>query len=264
MRAGWTTYGLVRNAEARPALKAAEIISVLGSADDKQFVSKLADPARVFAFDVIVSLTEQMMDYVPHFNNTIDLFRVLSTVAHSQGVRPLVLYTSGCKDYGMTGLHGSEGLTPHTEESPLNPPPMLASRSTHAVKIFDHSDLFDAVLLRPTTIYGYSSSFYGPIFDIAAKAAEKGVLEIAADPRGIMHGTHVDDCAEAYVAIAEAERDLVKGKSYNISGHRYETLEEIANALVKEYKIADGVRFLPVPENQQPDWSQLVFGFSQW
>lgn len=264
VRAGWITWGLVRNAETRPALRAEEIIAVLGSADDKHFVSKLDNQNRVFVFDVIVSVTEQNIDYAAHFNNTIELLRTLGNVANRHGVRPLVLFTSGCKDYGMTGLHGSEGLAPHTEESALKPPPSLADRASHAVKVFDHTDLFDAVLLRPTSVYGYSSSYYGQIFDLAAKAAEKGVLEIAADPRTIMHATHVDDCAEAYVAIAEADREVVKGQCYNISGDRYETLEEVANGLIKEYNIADGVKFLPVQEERELDSLQLVLGFSQW
>ena len=264
VRAGWNTWGLVRNAETRPALRAEEIIAVLGSADDKNFVSKLDNQNRIFVFDVIVSVTEQNIDYASHFNNTIELFRVLATMANRHGVRPLVLFTSGCKDYGMTGLYGSEGLAPHTEASALKPPLFLADRASHAVKVFDHTDLFDAVLLRPTSVYGYSSSYYGQIFDLAAKAAEKGVLEISADRKTIMHGTHVDDCAEAYVGIAEADREVVNGQCYNISGDRYETLEEVVNALIKEYNIAGGAKFLPVQEERELDWLQLVLGFSQW
>lgn len=262
VRAGWTTYGLVRNAETRTSLKAEEIISVLGSAGDKEFVSRLAKQDRTF--HVIVSTTEQIMDYVPHYNDSINLLRAVAIASNRNGVRPLVMFTSGCKDYGMTGLHGSEGLEPHTEESPLNPPPFAVDRAFNAIKIHDHMDLFDGVLLRPTTLYGLSSSFYGPIFDTAARAAEKGVLELTADPKSIMHGTHVDDCAEAYVAIAEADRDMVKGQCYNISGHRYETLEEVANALVGEYKIAGGVKFLPAPEKKGVDIVQMLCGFSQW
>ena len=264
VRAGWTTWGLVRNAETRPALRAEEIIAVLGSADDKNFVSKLDNQNRVFVFDVIVSVTEQKIDYASHFNNTIELLRVLATIANRHGVRPLVLFTSGCKDYGMTRWHGSQGLAPHTEESALKPPPFLADRASHAVKVFDHADLFDAVLLRPTSVYGYSSSHYGQMFDLAAKAAVNGILEIPADQKTIMHAIHVDDCAEAYVTIAEANREVVKGQCYNISGDRYETLEEVANALVKEYKIAYGVMFPHVWVEKKFDSLQPVLGFSQW
>ena len=263
VRAGWITYGLVRNPETRLSLRADEIISILGSAGDQAFVERSAHQTR-FIFDVIVSCTEQIMDYVPHFNDTIALLRALATASNKVGIRPLVLFTSGCKDYGMTGLDGSENLSPHTEESPLRAPPVLAGRATHATKIFEHRDLFDAVVVRPTTLYGLSGSFYGPIFDVATKAAERGVLELAADPKTIMHGTHIDDCAEAYVAIAEAGRTTVKGQCYNISGRRYETLEEVANALVEEYKIAGGVQYLPEKGKTRIDVVQMLIGFSQW
>ena len=263
VRAGWTTYGLVRNAQARTSLAADEIISVLGSAADPDFIERLRRQERTF--DVIVCTTEQILDYVPHYNDTITLLRALSAASTEAGIRPLVLFTSGCKDYGMTALDGAEDLSPHTEQSPVNPPPFAMQRATHAVKIFDHDDLFDAVLLRPTTVYGLSGSFYGPLLQMTAEAADKGVLELTADPRSIMHGTHVDDCAEAYVAIAShIDRNVVKGRCYNISGHRYETLSEVANALVNEYKIAGGVKYTAVEDKTDIDVVQMLTGFSQW
>ena len=164
----------------------------------------------------------------------------------------------------MTKLHGFQALAPHTEESALKPPPFPADRASHAVKVFNHADFFDAVLLRPTSVYGYSSRQYGQMFNLAAKAAVKGILEIAADRNTIMPATHVDDCAEAYVAIAEADREVVKGQCHNISGDRYETLEEVVNALVKEVQIAGGVKFLFPWVETQPDSLQTVLGFSQW
>ena len=264
VRAGWITYGLVRNQETRASLRADEITSILGSASDKAFVERSANQTK-FIFDVMVSCTEQTLDYVPHFNDTIALLRALAQASNKVGIRPLVLFTSGCKDYGTTGLDGSEGLAPHTEESLNNAPPVLVARATHALKIFDHTDLFDAVLIRPTTLYGLSSSFYGPIFDVATKAAETGVLELTGDLKSIMHGTHVDDCAEAYVAIAEhGDRNVVKSQCYNISGGRYETLEEVAKALVEDYKIEGGVKFLPEKQKTGVDVVQMLIGFSQW
>ena len=263
VRAGWTTYGLVRNAQTRTYLAADEIISVLGSADDSDFIQRLQAQERTF--DVIVSTTEQILDYIPHYNDTIAMIRALSTASNKAGIRPLVLFTSGCKDYGMTSLDGAKSLSPHTEQSSINPPPFAIQRATHAVKVFDNDDLFDAVLLRPTTVYGLSGSFYGPLLEIAAKAAKDGVLELAADPRSILHGTHVDDCAEAYVAIAAHEdRNVVRGQCYNISGHRYETLSEVANALVQEYKIAGGLKYKGVEENVGIDVVQMLIGFPQW
>jgi hypothetical protein len=56
-----------------------------------------------------------------------------------------VLFTSGCKDYGPGLLKNDPYLSPHTELSPLNPPPSLANRANHAIKTLKNRDLFDAV-----------------------------------------------------------------------------------------------------------------------
>lgn len=261
VRAGWTTYGLVRNPQMLIDLAADEIIPILGSPADLTFLERLRLSTKTF--DVIVSTTEQLFDYVPHYNDIISLLRTLSKTSNDSGVRPLVLFTSGCKDYGTTDLHGSPNLSPHTESSPLQPQPMLFYRAANAVKIFDHSDLFDAVLLRPTPLYGFSSSYYGPLFDVATRAAEGGILELPSNPRSILHGAHVDDCAEAYVAIAEHPQ-VVKGQCYNISGHRYETLEEVTKALVKEYDIRGEVKFVSAEDSGLPLLVHGLIGASQW
>ncbi|TAQ88207.1 hypothetical protein B7494_g3450 [Chlorociboria aeruginascens] len=267
VRAGWTTYGLVRRESAILPLAADEIIALLGSPADTGFLTSLNE--RNVVFDVIVSTTEQIMDYIPHYNEIISLLRTISRTNNATGLRPLVLFTSGCKDYGMMDkLADSEDLQPHTEESPLKPPSWAANRANYAAKIFENSDLFDSILLRPTNVYGLSSSFYSTFFKMGAEANIKGVLELTEDPRTILHAMHVDDCAEAYVALAEhPERSVVKGQSYNISGYRYETLDEIARALVKEYDIKGGVKYLPVeetPSSSEKLMMKVLIGFSQW
>lgn len=252
VRAGWKTYGLVRNVQTMSSLAADEIIPVLGSPADLAFLEKLYPYTQTL--DVVVSATEQIFDYLPDCEDAITLLRTLSKTSNDAGGRPLILFTSDCKDYGSTGHHGSPDLSPHTESSPLQPPTFVSDPAKYAIKILEHSDLFDAVVLRPTPIYG---------LDVAAKAAREGILELPADPRSIMHGAHVDDCAETYVAIAEHPH-VVKGQCYNVSGHRYETLCELANALVKEYDNRDGVKFVSAEGSKMPMLVQMVIGSSQW
>ncbi|CAI7570470.1 unnamed protein product [Penicillium palitans] len=155
------------------------------------------------------------------------------------------MFTSGCKDYGMTGRADSEDLAPHTEASPLNPPAVVAERCLASPKIFEYPHAFDAVILRPTTVFGRSGSYYGPFFELAQLAKETATpLILPADPRSIVHGTHVDDCANA----------------------RYETLDEIAEVLVEEYGLEKGIVYDP-PQNKpvdQFDIVQFLTGFSQW
>lgn len=259
VRAGWTTFGLVRKQTALEALAAEEIEPVLGSPSDLSFTPSLP------ALDVIVSVTEDLANYVPHFQDVMNLIRTLATTSSQAGKRPLVLFTSGCKDYGMTGLHGSAGLAPHTEDSPINVPPMLRARAENAPSVFEYVDLFDGVVLRPTTIFGLGGSYYGALFDFAAQAVEDGALVFSAPRTAIMHGLHVDDCAEAYIALAEyPDRKAVAGQFFNVSGRRYETLEEVANALAREYEIPGGVKFVDPTPSDPIEMDNMVINFPQW
>ncbi|KAM6535752.1 hypothetical protein FALCPG4_005293 [Fusarium falciforme] len=267
VRAGWQTFGLIRRPEAAEELILSEAIPVIGSFTDLTFLQTLFE--QVNTFDVIVSCTEKIPGYAAHFEEVVTCVRALAKESNQNGIRPLVLWSSGCKDYGTTGLHGSPGLAPHVENSPLNAPEILKERTTNCLKIFDDVDLFDAAVIRPTSVFGYSSSYYGAIFDYVADQKREGTetLRIPGDPNSIMHATHVDDCAEAYVALAEhSDRSAVAGQAFNISGYRYETLKEVATSFAKEYGFKNGVEFVPASEAEPsfPPLLHLVFSFSQW
>lgn len=200
----------------------------------------------------------------------ITLLRTLAIASNAAGIRPLVIFTSGCKDYGsMPLLSDTQTLTPHTEEIPLNAPPFAVSRAAYSIKTFENNDVFDTIVLRPTSVYGLSGSYYGTFFKTAAEAVQKGTaLEITENPNTMLHALHVDDCGEAYVALAEhPDRDVVKRQVFNISSHRYETLSEIAEKLAEEYGIAGGVKWVQkYDEGEDPALNpeRMVMGFSQW
>ncbi|KAK5045868.1 hypothetical protein LTR84_008961 [Exophiala bonariae] len=265
---GWQTYGLIRDARHAPGLLRDEIIPVIGSAADTSFVATLP------AIDVVASTTEDISNYVGHFEDSIKLFKAIAaryrTVKEknesSARARPLVIFTSGCKDYGTTAYDGHADLQPHTEESPLNGPPQLALRTKHSQRIFDHSADFDAVLTRPTTFYGRTGTYYAPIFTLAQQAVDAGLAELTlpSDPRSVMHGTHGDDVAAAYVAIATSERAVVTGQVFNISSHRYETAAEVGREIEKSYGLK--VKWAGFPSLDAPgvDFVDWLFGFSQW
>jgi nucleoside-diphosphate-sugar epimerase len=257
--AGWTTYGLIRSQKSASSLLRNEVIPVIGSATDPSFLSTLP------AFDVVVSTTEDINNYLPHFNDTVSLLKIIAKRANK---KLLVLFTSGCKDYGTTAKHGEAGLAPHTEENPPNPPKLVANRTKHSITIFDHKDEFDAVLLRPTTLYGYSGSYYAPFFIMAqqARSSGTGTLTINGHPNAILHGTHVDDVAAAYLAIALAPRAEVAGQTYNISSHRYETLEEIRDVMEKSYGVKIAFKEPEKGERKEDkkDFLSYLIDFPQW
>lgn len=269
VRAGWKVFGLVRRPEATLELELGEVIPIVGKLDDLSWVeSRLYTQSKTF--DVIVNCLESFPDYETLFQQLITLIVELAQTSNENGVRPLLLWSSGCKDYGLTPLHGEPGLAPHTEESPLKPPAEpIKQRAETSLRIYEHKDLFDGVILRPTSVYGYTSSYYGTMMDYAAQQAASGepALRIPVKPNVPMHAAHVDDCAEAYVALAEhKDRPAVAGQAFNISAFRYETVEEICTALAQEYGFSEGVRFLKAEEAGEwfPQSLLFAFNFPQW
>lgn len=262
-KAGWKTYGLIRRETAAHDLWTHEVIPVIGSAADPSFVDNLPP------IDVIAATTEDLTNYKDHFNDNVYMFKLIAEhnrEADGTTVKPLVIFTSGCKDYGTSLRHGDPGLEPQTENSPLNPLPPIRVRCEASVTIFDHEDTFDAVLTRPTTLYGSTMTYYAPLFDAAMQAAatESKELTLKTDPNSILHGTHVFDVANAYVTIASSPREKVAGQAFNISSHRYETAREVVGAIGRSYGI--NVQFL----GRQPfskdsiDFLQFLVDVPQW
>ncbi len=262
--AGWTTYGLMRSDRHVADLIKEEIHPLIGSpADPSAFVKEL--PSVV---DVIATCSEDIQNYDAHFNDVLALVRQLSqsTLNASGGkTKTLVLFSSGCKDYGTTLKHGEDGLVPHTEDSPLHPPSLLTRRTRAALSMFEYKESFDCVVTRPTTLYGRSGSFYSIFFLQAEKAKKEsqGVWTVEGYPNSIIHGTHVDDVASAYLALATAPREVVAGHAYNIASHRYQTVEELISVVQRNHDVM--IKLVnPKPLDDTVINDDFFFNFSQW
>ncbi|KGT95632.1 epimerase [Erwinia typographi] len=231
-RAGWKTYGLIRNEKDARNLALNEIHPVIGSPANLTFLEQTDG----VVFDVIISNTEDRNDMAGHLKHVNAMIEKIAGISQSAGVRPLVMFTSGCKDYGMMDKkHGDEGLAPHTESSPMNTPAPLLPRELYGTYLLKQKNPdYDAVVLRPTIVYGHSSSHYGPLFELASRSDK--TLRLVADPNAVMHSLHVDDCAKAYVMLAEyANREKIVQQAYNISNQQYETARQIGEALARSY-----------------------------
>ncbi|KFH42238.1 UDP-arabinose 4-epimerase-like protein [Hapsidospora chrysogenum ATCC 11550] len=270
VRAGWRVFGLVRRPEAATELALSEVIPVIGTLDggDLHWVDGLLEQAKTL--DVIVNCLELFPEYAKIYDKIMGLVLRLANASSRHGVRSLLMWSSGCKDYGLSPLHGDPSLVPQTEDTPLNPvAEPIRQRIQTSLAIFKHKDVLDGVVLRPTSVYGYSSSYYGALMDYAAAEATKGepALRIPVNPNVPMHATHIDDCAEAYVALAEHEdRAAIAGASFNISAHRYETVREVCDALAAEYCFPAGIEF--ITEEEAGDWFpkslHFALNFPQW
>ncbi|KAI1282876.1 hypothetical protein F5Y07DRAFT_199893 [Xylaria sp. FL0933] len=269
-RAGWDVYGLVRRAEAADTLRAEEITPIIGTISaDLAFADEFLAQPSTRPFDVVVSSTEHI-PFREHWEHILALLVKVASHARQRGAaKPLVLMSSGCKDYGMTGRHGDPELAPHTEDSPLRPAEILEGRTYCTLKVFEHADLFDGAVLRPTPLYGYGGSYYGVIFEALRRASadDGSPVNVPGHPDTIYHGCHVDDCAEAYVALAtHPVRAEVSGECFNVSAYRYETVSDIMAAVSAEYGIRGGINITPLAEVKRLEMHLLepILGYSQW
>ncbi|KAL8742206.1 MAG: hypothetical protein Q9184_008290, partial [Pyrenodesmia sp. 2 TL-2023] len=301
-------YGLIRRPSSARALALQETIPIVSSlSSNPPAAVTQAILAHSRTWDVIVVCTEPSQSdpvaQARHWHDVLALARGLAKASTSippsagtggggkQAVTPLVLWSSGCKDYGTTELHGALGLKSHTESAPLNPPDVVRCRmegALRALKIAGTTEEdgksagFDVAVVRASPVCGYSGSYYGLALEYAAAAFAastttetdngKKVLKFTADADTIMHGVHVDDCADAYVALArtalfdigthsldegsgngstpKSGRPAIAGQVFNISGRRYETLAEVGAALAAGYGFT-GTQF-GVPPDQIP------------
>src|SRR4051794_27203120 len=106
-RAGWRTFGLIRRLDDADDLAEHEIHPIIGTPDDLSFLDQTGDAV----FDVVVSNTEDRTNHAGHFVLVRAMLDEIGRRSVAAGVRPLAMFTSGCKDYGkMDQGHGDPGL----------------------------------------------------------------------------------------------------------------------------------------------------------
>lgn len=231
--AGWKTYGMVRDPMAAERLSRAEIVPLIADVLDlSQFTA-----AREERFDVIVSTTEDRTDPEKHYAGVRQMLNHLTrSEAGANARRPLVMFTSGSKDYGdMAEGDGDAGLRPHTEESPIAPHPFAAARALISQSLLQQGgEGYDVTVVRPALLHGRASGLLRILFEFAAES--RVALVLNARPNAIMHSVHVGDCAAAYVALAEhPARANIIGQAFNVAPAEYETSEQTASALAESY-----------------------------
>ena len=81
-----------------------------------------------------------------------------------KAVIPLVLWSSGCKDYRVTKLYGDPDLQPHTDSSLSNPPEIVRCQMDGALSALEVADTkigFRVAVVRASPICGYGGTYCG-------------------------------------------------------------------------------------------------------
>lgn len=148
----------------------------------------------------------------------------LAKAAKEAGVERF-LYSSSCSLYGA---HGDEFLTESASFNPVTP--------YGESKVFSERDLgeladdnFSPTYLRNSTAYGVSPKLRGDLVvnNLTGFAYTTGKVFLKSDGSSWRPLVHIEDISRAFLALMEADRDLVHDEPFNVG------------STAENYKISD-------------------------
>ncbi|KAF7329260.1 Epimerase domain-containing protein [Mycena kentingensis (nom. inval.)] len=232
VRAGHEVYGLVRTDEKAKLLRKEEIIPIIGDASNPTYLSLIA------TLDCVISTLATSAEIARVTFDTI--------VATASDTRPPsapklnYIFSSG------TWIHGDDRTTLVSDTTPItNPVSLLAGwlpeLESHIIR--NRSAQLNALVIRPSLVYGRAGSNFAPLF----AAAKAGKVIWPGTPGGRYALVHVDDVADAYVRAAE-RASILGGKTIDVSNAQTESVDELLRRLV-EVSGARGPYEYRKPEN---------------
>jgi nucleoside-diphosphate-sugar epimerase len=184
--AGHEVTGLARSSEAAARLEAKNIQALRGDLTDTQVLSAAAQSA-----DGVIHTALPHTPEAP----SVDRKAVEAILSALEGTDKPFIYTSGIWVYGSTGD------TVATEETPLNPTPMVAWRPADENLTLEGALRgVRAIVIRPGIVYGGSGGIIGGMID---EAREKAVVRFVGTGENRWPQVHVSDLAELYLLALE-------------------------------------------------------------
>ncbi len=240
-RAGHSVVGLAREKERAVATPGPGLEWVIGNLRD----------ARTYAYeasscDAIVHLGADMSSFA-----TVDRISVetLLSAAAKGETKKVLVYTSGVWVFGETGETAAD------EDSPLNPPPLVAARAQHEELVLAAATgLLTTAVVRSGIVYGGRGGIVSGFF---ADAVSKGRPTVVGDGNNRWAGVYLGDLCDLYVRLLEsafspAVQELAPGERvFHAVAAPAETVSSIARAASRAAGQEDTVHYWSLEEARE-------------
>ncbi|MGH7179408.1 MAG: NAD-dependent epimerase/dehydratase family protein, partial [Tepidisphaeraceae bacterium] len=137
----------------------------------------------------------------------------LGELSKQAGVRHFI-FSSTCSNYGMAGDHFIDengGLNPYTPYAKAKVAAELGLKQLCDSK-------FSVTLMRSATAFGYSPRIRWDLVlnNLTAYAACTGKIYMKSDGTPWRAIVHIEDISRAFIAVAEANREIVHDQAFNV------------------------------------------------
>ena len=206
----------------------------LGSITDKELVDRVVAECEVVHHLAAAFRKLNVPDKV-YWDVNVEGTRNLAAAAYRHQVRKFVYCST-------QGVHGHVAEPPGNENSPIAPADYYQFTKYEGEKVLQEyvQKGLDAVILRPTAIYGPGDPGR---FSILFRLTKKGRFLMFGDGKTFYHPVHIDNLVDAFELAAEKEG--IAGEAYIIADEHYYSLNDLVKQVAKAMGIPVKIQHLP-------------------